>query len=353
MGQPVPTGTTRTKWDSYHLLGQLGLNRTASVSQDNLVPTKTTRTYWGKCGYQDAIGQLGLNGATSLHPGLSRQLGQPVPNRTTGAFGITETPRISTRISTGTPSLLGSPGTPGSPLGHLRSVGAPGSAPRPQGLVLGPIGSTGLLGSAPGHCHPGTTSNPMITPWDNRDLWDHQKCQDHPLTPKQLATPGSPHPPGISAGITHTQGYGTQAPLGQPAPQDHWDPQNHSAGSPGIHHTHGHCGTTGHSTPAHKHPKMAKSCSCPFQRLFSFSLGENSFPCEILPGLNFQLLYKPLQIDYYKEKADVHTLLSPALGLSRRYYSNKVNCKELKPSKQLGLINLPSISGENPQLRML
>lgn len=173
-------------------MGQLSSTGTAGTKQDNLVPTKTTRTYWGKCGYQDPIGQLGLNGATSLHPGLSRQLGQPVPNRTTGAFGITETPRISTRISTGTPSLLGSPGTPGSPLGHLRSVGAPGSAPRPQGLVLGPIGSTGPLGSAPGHCHPWDNQQPHDHPLDNRDLWDHQKCQDHPLTPKQLAPP-DPH----------------------------------------------------------------------------------------------------------------------------------------------------------------
>lgn len=93
-------------------------------------------------------------------------------------------------------------------------------------------------------------------------------------------------------------------------------------------------GTTGHSTPTHEHPRMAKSCSCPFRRSFYFSLGESSFPWEILHGLNFQLLYKPLEIDYYKEKAGVHTLLSLALGLSRRYYSNKVNCKELKPSKR-------------------
>lgn len=164
-------------------MGQLSSTGTAGTKQDNLVPTKTTRTYWGKCGYQDPIGQLGLNGATSLHPGLSRQLGQPVPNRTTGAFGITETPRISTRISTGTPSLLGSPGTPGSPLGHLRSVGAPGSAPRPQGLVLGPIGSTGPLGSAPGHCHPR----------DNQQPHDHPLGQPRPLgSPK---VPGSPPDP--------------------------------------------------------------------------------------------------------------------------------------------------------------
>lgn len=57
-----------------------------------------------------------------------------------------------------------------------------------------------------------------------------------------------------------------------------------------------------------------------------------AIPWEIQPGLNFQELHKPLEIDNYKEK-EISRLLSTALLGSGCRYGNRGELQQIKPNR--------------------